>query len=106
MEAFSALADSTRRSIVEMLADRERPAGDLARAFSMSGPGVSQHLRVLREAGLVTVRRDAQRRIYALDARGFAALDAWLRRYRRFWTTRLDALEAALEDDANEGSAP
>lgn len=96
MEGFAALGDPTRRKIVEMLAARELPAGEIARRFDMTAPAVSQHLRLLRDAGLVSVRRDAQRRIYALDPSGLAELDAWLARFRRFWSGRLDALEHEL----------
>ena len=96
MNGFAALGDPTRRRIVEMLATRELPAGEIARRFDMTAPAVSQHLRLLRDAGLVHVRRDAQRRIYALDPSGLAELDAWLARFRRFWAGRLDALEAQL----------
>lgn len=96
MEPFAALADPTRRRIVELLADGERPAGALVEQFDISAPAVSQHLKTLREAGLVTVRIDGQRRIYALDPAGFAAVDAWLGRMRRFWAGRLDALEQEL----------
>jgi len=96
MQAFAALADPTRRRIVELLAKGERSAGELGRRFAISQPAVSQHLRTLRDAGLVRVRQDAQRRIYSLDARGLAEIDAWLSRYRTFWTTRLNALERAL----------
>jgi DNA-binding transcriptional ArsR family regulator len=96
MEGFAALGDPTRRKIVEMLAARELPAGEIARRFDMTAPAVSQHLRLLRDAGLVSVRRDAQRRIYALEPSGLAELDAWLARFRRFWSGRLDALEHEL----------
>jgi len=96
MLAFAALADPTRRRIVEMLAVRELRAGDIAQRFDMTAPAVSQHLRLLREAGIVAVRRDAQRRIYTLDPNGLAELDAWLSRFRRFWSARLDALEREL----------
>ena len=82
MLAFAALADPTRRRIVEMLAARELPAGEIARRFDMTAPAVSQHLRLLREAGLIAVRREAQRRIYALDPNGLTELDAWLSRFR------------------------
>lgn len=99
MLGFAALADPTRRRIVEMLASRELPAGEIARRFDMTAPAVSQHLKLLREAGLVHVRRDAQRRIYALDPRGLAELDEWLARFRRFWGGRLDALERELQSD-------
>ena len=93
MQAFAALGDPTRQRIVEMLAARELSSGEIARRFDMTAPAVSQHLKLLREAGLVQVRRDAQRRIYALDPAGLAELDAWLARFRRFWSGRLDALE-------------
>jgi DNA-binding transcriptional ArsR family regulator len=98
MDAFLALADPTRRRIVETLADGESAFGDLADQFDMSRPAVSQHLKVLREAGLVRVRKDAQRRIYRLDAEGLNALDEWLGSVRRFWGARLDDLERALKD--------
>jgi DNA-binding transcriptional ArsR family regulator len=96
VEALAALADPIRRQIVEMLADRERDAGELAAAFPVSRPAVSRHLRVLREAGLVRVRPQAQRRVYALDPRPLEELARWLERYRGFWGQRLDALETEL----------
>ncbi len=102
MQAFAALADPTRRRIVELLTEREYAAGELANRFALSQPAVSQHLRSLRDAGLVRVRRDAQRRIYALEPRGLAEIDAWLARYRRFWATHLDALERALTTGESE----
>jgi DNA-binding transcriptional ArsR family regulator len=94
--AFQALADPTRRRIVELLAEGERSAGDLAAEFTVSRPAVSRHLRVLRQSGLVQVRDDAQRRLYSLDPAPLAELDDWLGRYRRFWAQRLDALETEL----------
>lgn len=99
MQTFAALADPTRRRIVEMLAERQRSAGEIAGAFKVSAPAISQHLRVLREAALVRVRAEAQRRIYALDPGGFAALEAWLSQVRRFWGPKLDALERAIDAD-------
>lgn len=84
-------------AIVAMLADGERPAGDFVDALPVSQPTVSKHLSVLREAGLVSVRKDANRRVYALNPAPLAELDAWLAPYRRFWTDRLDALEAHLD---------
>jgi len=96
MRAAEALADPTRRRIVELLAEKERSAGELASQFSTSRPAVSRHLRVLREQGLVQVRGEAQRRIYSLDPAPLAELDAWLARYRSFWTQRLDALDTQL----------
>ena len=84
-------------SILSMLADGERPAGDFVEALPISQPTVSKHLSVLREAGLVTVRKDAQRRLYRLNPAPLAELDVWLGRYRRLWTDKLDALEAHLD---------
>jgi DNA-binding transcriptional ArsR family regulator len=99
VKALGALADPTRQQIVEMLTAGELSAGDIAARFSISRPAVSQHLKVLRESGLVTVRGDAQRRIYALDASGLDELDAWVTRCRRFWAVRLDALEGRLQEE-------
>ena len=96
MQALAALADPVRRQIVEMLADRERDAGEVAAAFPVSRPAVSRHLRVLREAGLVRVRPEAQRRVYALDPRPLEDLWRWLEQYRGFWDQRLDALEVEV----------
>jgi DNA-binding transcriptional ArsR family regulator len=96
MQVFEALADPTRRKIVELLAHRERSAGELAGHFELSQPAVSKHLRVLREAGVVHVRGDAQKRIYRLDSATLGQAEAWLARLRRFWDERLDALEDQL----------
>ena len=94
--AFAALADPTRRQIVEILAQRELAAGEIVEHFDFSPPAISQHLRVLREAKLVSVRIDAQRRIYGIDPAGFAELDQWLAQVKRFWPPKLDALERQL----------
>lgn len=96
MNALQALADPTRRRIVELLADGERSAGELAAQFPTSRPGVSRHLRVLREHGLVRAREDGQRRMYSLDPAPLAELAAWLERYHSFWTNRLDALDTEI----------
>ena len=96
MESFTALADPTRRQIVEMLGAGEMPAGDIARRFEMSAPAVSQHLKALKSAHLVRVRVDAQRRIYSLDPKGLDDVETWLTNVRRFWGPKLDALESAL----------
>jgi DNA-binding transcriptional ArsR family regulator len=96
VKAAEALSDPTRRRIVELLAERELSAGELAARFSTSRPAVSRHLRVLREHGLVAVRSEAQRRLYSLDPAPLAELDAWLGRYRSFWAQRLDALDTQL----------
>lgn len=95
--ALQALSDPHRTAILSMLADGERPAGDFVGALPVSQPTVSKHLSVLRAAGLVTVRKDAQRRLYRLNPGPLKELDQWLARYRRFWSGRLDALEAHLD---------
>ena len=95
--ALQALSEPHRMAILSMLADGERPAGDFVDALPIAQPTVSKHLSVLREAGLVTVRKDAQRRLYSLNPAPLKELDLWLARYRRFWTDRLDALEAHLD---------
>jgi len=99
MLALNALSDLTRQRIVEMLATRELSAGAIADAFDVSAPAISQHLKVLKDAKLVRVRAEAQRRIYALDREGFDEMDEWLTRIRRFWTRKLDLLEQALRND-------
>jgi DNA-binding transcriptional ArsR family regulator len=96
MQSLVALADPTRRRIVEMLAVRDRTAGEIVQAFDMTAPAISQHLKVLREARLVNVRADGQHRIHSIDPAGLDEIEAWLRKTRRFWEKRLDALEAAL----------
>jgi DNA-binding transcriptional ArsR family regulator len=93
MSAFEALADPTRRRIVELVSDGERSAGQIAEAFEISRPGVSKHLRILRENGVIRAREDGTRRLYSLAADGLVELDDWL---QRFWTNRLDALETEL----------
>jgi DNA-binding transcriptional ArsR family regulator len=96
MNALEALSDPTRRQIVELLADRDHNAGEIAAQFSVSRPAVSRHLRVLREHGLVQARTEGQQRIYSLDPAPLIELDDWLARYRTFWTNRLDALDTQL----------
>nr|WP_138734038.1 metalloregulator ArsR/SmtB family transcription factor [Modestobacter excelsi] len=96
MEALAALADPTRRQIVALLAAGEQGAGELAGHFAVTRPAISRHLRVLREAGLVQVRAEGQRRVYALDPRPLSELDEWLAPYRRLWAQRLDALDTEV----------
>ena len=106
MQTLTAIADPTRRRIVELLAERERTAGELVEEFDLSAPAISQHLNVLREAGLVTTRAEGQSRIQSLNAAGFDELDAWLHRTRAAWSRRLDALERELRaDNAREAKA-
>ena len=87
---------------MEILGSGERTAGALGAGFAISPPAVSQHLKALRESGLVRVRVDAQRRIYSLDPRGFDEVEAWFEKMRSFWSGRLDALERALEKEEKE----
>ena len=96
MDRFAALAEPTRRRIVELLGSGERAAGALGQDFEISAPAISQHLKALREAGLVRVRIDGQRRLYSLNPEGFAEMEAWFERMRGFWSGRLDALEREL----------
>jgi len=98
MTTFEVLADPNRRRILELLRDEELPVGDLVSALRISQPGVSKHLRVLRTAGLVAVRPDAQRRMYRVRFEPLIELDVWLEPYRRVWTDRLDALERHLDE--------
>ena len=95
---FDVLAEPTRRRILDLLIESEQPVGDLVASLSLSQPGVSKHLRVLREAGLVEARTDAQRRIYRVRPEPLAEIDAWLAPYRRLWADRLDALERHLDE--------
>ncbi|MFI5958711.1 ArsR/SmtB family transcription factor [Cryptosporangium sp. NPDC051539] len=100
MHAFDVLGDPVRRRILELLADGEQSAGDVTAAvraeFGLSQPGVSQHLRVLRENGFTTVRAEGARRLYAVDPAPLQEVDAWLDQYRRFWNQGLDALGTEL----------
>jgi len=96
MQSLLAIADPTRRRIVELLAVRDRTAGELVDEFDMSAPAISQHLKVLREAGLVTVRAEGQTRVQMINPDGFDELDTWLEKTRGFWSNRLDALEREL----------
>jgi DNA-binding transcriptional ArsR family regulator len=102
MQSLLAIADPTRRRLVELLAKRDRTSGELVDEFDMSAPAISQHLNVLREAGLISTSVRGQKRIQSLNPRGFDELDAWLHRMRAFWSDRLDALERELKaDDEN-----
>ena len=103
--AWSALADPHRRAAVALLRERPRTVGELTEAIGCSQPGTSKHLRVLREAGLVRVTPDAQRRVYSLEPAPLAELDAWLAPYRALWAASLDALGAHL-DRRSAGSPP
>ncbi|ETK34934.1 ArsR/SmtB family transcription factor [Microbispora sp. ATCC PTA-5024] len=94
---FDVLAEPTRRRILDLLLERPRMVGELTERLGLTQPGTSKHLRVLRDAGLVRVRHDAQRRWYELRPEPLAEIDAWLTPYRRLWAGSLDALERRLD---------
>jgi DNA-binding transcriptional ArsR family regulator len=98
LDVFQALADPTRRRIVEALRDGEQQVGDVVARAGVHQSGVSRHLRILSEAGFVSMRPDGQRRLYALRQEPFRELDIWLGRYRKLWQARLDRFDAALEN--------
>jgi DNA-binding transcriptional ArsR family regulator len=104
MDVFEAIAEPHRRVLLEVLADGPRPAGDLVASLpALTQPAVSRHLRMLREAGVVEVRAVAQRRIYSIRPAALQELDEWIGRYRRLWTSHLDALERHLDQAAERG---
>jgi DNA-binding transcriptional ArsR family regulator len=98
MTVFEVLAEPRRREILDLLCEGERTVGEIVDRIPISQPGVSKHLRVLRDAGLVDSRTDAQRRVYAVRAEPLSEIDRWLEPYRRRWAKRLDALEQHLEE--------
>jgi DNA-binding transcriptional ArsR family regulator len=99
MTAYAALAQPSRRQILDLLRGGERSVNDLVSRLKLSQPGVSKHLKVLREAGLVRVRRQGRQRWYSLRAQPLAEVDEWLQPYREFWSGRLDALQRHLEEN-------
>ncbi len=101
LAAFTVLAEPTRRRILDLLREQPRSVGELTATLRLSQPGTSKHLRILREAGLVDVRRDAQRRFYELRTAPLAELDAWLEPYRHLWPRSLDALGDHLDEMAD-----
>ncbi len=110
MHAFDVLADPVRRRVVELIADGEQTSGRIAAhitaEFTITAPAVSQHLRVLRENGFVTVRAAGTRRLYALDPAPLAEVDAWLDPYRRLWAHRLDALDTEIRRGRRDRRTP
>jgi DNA-binding transcriptional ArsR family regulator len=98
MTVFEVLAEPNRRRMLDLLRERQRPVGELVATLAISQPAVSKHLRVLREAGFVEARVDAQRRVYSVRAEPLHELDEWLRPYRELWNTSLDALEQRLDE--------
>ena len=105
MDTFTALADPTRRHIIELLATREQSFGELAERFEMSRPAVSQHLKILRDADLVASRPDAQRRVYRLKDNALDDLEQWIASVRRFWSGALDGLEKVLSAPDAKGES-
>jgi DNA-binding transcriptional ArsR family regulator len=99
---WAALADPNRRAMLALLRERPRAVGEIVECLGLSQPGTSKHLRVLREAGLVRTRIDAQRRVYTLDTAPLAELDGWLAPYRRIWERSLDRLEQRLQATTTE----
>jgi DNA-binding transcriptional ArsR family regulator len=97
LTTFQVLAEPSRQTILELLRDGERPVGEIVDHLQLSQPAVSKHLRVLRDAGMVQTRADAQRRLYRIRPEPLAELDDWLATYRRLWTERLDRLEKHLD---------
>ncbi|HET6772988.1 MAG TPA: metalloregulator ArsR/SmtB family transcription factor [Acidimicrobiales bacterium] len=97
--SFAVLAEPTRREILDLLRDGERPVGELVDRLDLSQPAVSKHLRVLREAGMVEVRPEAQRRLYRLRLEPLVEIDEWLAPYRRMWSRSLDHLDKHLEEN-------
>ena len=97
MSVFEVIAEPNRRRILDLLGAHECPVGDLVEQLQLSQPAVSKHLRILREAGLVDVRGEAQRRLYSVRPEPLRAIDVWLSPYRRMWATSLDDLERHLQ---------
>lgn len=106
LSTFDVLAEPTRRRILDLLLERPRPVGELVERLGLTQPGTSKHLRVLREAGLVQVRQDAQRRWYELRPEPLAEIDQWLAPYRRLWSASLDRLERHLDSTPHPPGRP
>jgi len=105
IDAFQTLADPTRRRVLDALRRGEQPVNDLVAAVGIHQSGISRHLRILHEAGFVTVRPDGQRRLYSLQPEPFRAIEDWLARYRQVWEARLDRFGAALEARQKQSDA-
>ncbi len=101
-DVFQAIADSTRREIIDMLAGKSRPVNEIADRFEISRPAVSKHIKILNECGLVVIRKKGRQRYCRADTRKLQEVMEWAQRYRKFWNERLDALDAALEEDLNQ----
>lgn len=99
MDTFAAVADPTRRRIIELIGDGELDAGTISTQFSLSQPAISRHLRVLREAGILEAAKDGQRRVYRLRPGALSEVESWVDRYRKFWAGRLDDLARLAEEE-------
>jgi len=105
--AFQALADPTRRAVLDLLRQGSQPAGQIARAFPVSRPAISKHLRLLRRAHLVSEHREGRHRLYRLNPEALKGVDSWLEQYRVFWQANLSSLKAFVETEyAKETAAP
>ncbi|MEX2347855.1 MAG: metalloregulator ArsR/SmtB family transcription factor [Balneolaceae bacterium] len=100
-DVFQAIADPTRREIIDLLAGESMPVNDVAQRFDMSRPAVSKHIKILSECGLVVIRKEGRKRYCQADTQKLQEVIAWAYRYRKFWNDKLDALEAALEKNEN-----
>lgn len=98
-DVFQAIADPTRREIIDLLANKSLPVNDVAEKFDISRPAVSRHIKILNECGLVVIRKEGRKRLCRADPRKLRKVAEWAERYRRFWTEKLDALEALLNEE-------
>ncbi len=98
-DVFQAIADPTRREIIDLLAGKSMPVNDVAEKFDMSRPAVSKHIKILNECGLVVIRKDGRKRYCRADTQKLQEVIEWAYRYRKFWNEKLDALEAALKEE-------
>jgi DNA-binding transcriptional ArsR family regulator len=101
-DAFYAIADPTRRSILDLVRERERSAGEIAEHFPVSRPAIAKHMRVLREAGLIRERRVATMRLYSTEVQALRCVDQWLAPYRLYWAARLVDLKRVVESQAQQ----
>jgi DNA-binding transcriptional ArsR family regulator len=104
--AFNALADPTRRAVLDLLRAGTRPAGEIARAFPISRPAISKHLKILRRAHLVDEHREGRHRFYQLNPEPLKTVDQWLDEYRRFWTANLESLKSEDQKEISAGTTP
>lgn len=101
-DIFQAIADPTRREIIDLIAHRSLPVNEVADQFEISRPAISKHIKILNECGLVVIQKKGRKRYCRADARKLKKVSDWANKYQKFWGRKLDALEAALEDDKNQ----